>query len=156
MTWPSCDPTSATPYPFKKNEASGTGSIPIIKAVAYVARTQIKMLNDMFCGWRVPCLGVTIVGKLDWAERFSLFISDLQVLMLLFHAIVAIYRQYRAIPCTPTLSCILEESDGKDRKMIYPAFLTALVLWGYLEWWLSLCQVATSLDSTDYPVTPLQ
>lgn len=47
-----------------KNGVGGTDSIPIVKAVACVARTQSKMLNDVFCGWRVPCLGVTVVGKL--------------------------------------------------------------------------------------------
>lgn len=52
---------SAVPVVEVKNEVSDTGSIPIVKAVACMAQTQSKMLNDVFCGWRVPCLGVIIV-----------------------------------------------------------------------------------------------
>jgi len=47
-----------------------------------------------------------------------------------FHAIVAIHHQYRVIALTPALSCILGASDGRGRKMVYSAFLAALVLLG--------------------------
>ena len=47
-----------------KNEIHGISSMPHIEATAYAAQTHKNVLPDVFRGWRVPCLGLTIVGEL--------------------------------------------------------------------------------------------
>lgn len=47
-----------------KNELTGISSFPHIQAAAYVARLHVKMATpNLFEQWRLPCLGITIVGK---------------------------------------------------------------------------------------------
>jgi hypothetical protein len=51
-----------------KNESAEISAIPIVKLTAYVAqsyRQAIVECGALFAGWNVPCLGITIVGKLN-------------------------------------------------------------------------------------------
>ncbi|EGO20156.1 hypothetical protein SERLADRAFT_417942 [Serpula lacrymans var. lacrymans S7.9] len=71
--------------------------------------------QNVFRGWRVPCLGLTIVGCDET-----------------FYAIIALDHQYRAAPLTSTLSCLPSANDGGDRKALYAAFTAASVVLAYI------------------------
>ena len=47
-----------------ENEIHGISSIPHIEVTAYTAQTHRTVIPAVFRGWRVPCLGLTIVGEL--------------------------------------------------------------------------------------------
>ncbi|KAG5637635.1 hypothetical protein H0H81_003860 [Sphagnurus paluster] len=94
-------------------------SIPVVEATAYVAQTHVTRMEPyaaVFNGWRVPCLGLTVVG------------SDVT-----FYAIITIGHQYRVVPLTSTLSCLPEANDGEDRKKLYSAFAAASVLLTFIQ-----------------------
>jgi len=46
-----------------KNEIHGIPSIPHVEAAPYAAQTHRTVIPAVFRGWRVPCLGITIVGE---------------------------------------------------------------------------------------------
>ena len=46
-----------------KNEIHSISSVPYVEATAYAAQTHTAVIPALFRGWRVPCLGLTIVGK---------------------------------------------------------------------------------------------
>lgn len=94
-----------------KNSIAGINSLPTVELTGYVARLDSKMDQQIYEGWRVPCLGLTIVG------------CDIT-----FYAIIAIDHRFRIIPLTPTFSCIASASDGRDRTCLYSAFLASSVL----------------------------
>ena len=53
-----------------KNRSTGTTSLPQIELVCYVARLDARGMDDdirrqLYLQWRVPCLGLTIVGELN-------------------------------------------------------------------------------------------
>jgi len=48
-----------------KNSIAGISSLPAVELVGYVARLNSRMDQQLYEGWRVPCLGLTIIGKLD-------------------------------------------------------------------------------------------
>jgi len=47
-----------------KNEIHGISLVPYVEATAYAVQTHTAMIPALFQGWRLPCLGLTIVGKL--------------------------------------------------------------------------------------------
>jgi hypothetical protein len=60
-----------------KNELVDINSIPVVELTSYVAHSHAQAMKHhqgLYLGWRVPCLGLTIVGKLDISE--SLVESD--------------------------------------------------------------------------------
>ncbi|KAF8330667.1 hypothetical protein F5887DRAFT_1287113 [Amanita rubescens] len=97
-----------------KNKITGIGAIPQVELTCYVVRLNAMRMDDdreLYLRWRVPCLGLTIIGcKLE------------------FYAIVAIDHRFRLVSLTPTLSCIQSASDGRDRASLYLAFTAASVL----------------------------
>lgn len=59
-----------------KNEAVDISSIPEVELASYVAHSHgcvIQRNKELYMRWRVPCLGLTIVGKLDisWSSDES-------------------------------------------------------------------------------------
>ena len=46
-----------------KNEIQCISSVPYVEATAYAALTHTAVIPALFRGWRVPCLGLTIVGE---------------------------------------------------------------------------------------------
>jgi len=46
-----------------KNEIHGISSVPYVEATVYAVQTHIAVILALFQGWRVPCLGLTIVGE---------------------------------------------------------------------------------------------
>jgi len=113
-----------------KNELCDITSMPMVELTGYVAHLQSQaMLRDRYAGSHVPCLGLTVVGKLN--------ISDLQTSLtwvyiisgpyITFYAIIFL-GQWRVVSLTPTLSCIASASDGGDRKTLFAAFSAALDL----------------------------
>ncbi|KDR69821.1 hypothetical protein GALMADRAFT_76982 [Galerina marginata CBS 339.88] len=97
-----------------KNRSAGINAIPEVELTGYVAHshaTGMEEHQDLFERWRVPSLGLTVVGP------------DLR-----FYGIIAIDHQYRLVNLTPNLSCIPSASDGRDRKALYKAFSAASVL----------------------------
>jgi hypothetical protein len=48
-----------------KNNLTGIKADPCVEAVAYVTHLHMAMEknDDLFRGWRLPCLGITIVGE---------------------------------------------------------------------------------------------
>ncbi|TEB27973.1 hypothetical protein FA13DRAFT_1736172 [Coprinellus micaceus] len=93
-----------------KNELAEISSIPHVEAVAYVAHahTRVDGAKHLFEGWRVPCLGITIVG-----------------FEVRFYAIIVLGLQYRVVSLTPALSCLQSASSGKEREALYSAFAAA-------------------------------
>ncbi|KIL58378.1 hypothetical protein M378DRAFT_181285 [Amanita muscaria Koide BX008] len=69
------------------------------------------MDEELYLRWRVPFVGLTIVGC-----------------NITFYAIIAIDHRFRIVSLTPGLSCIPSASDGRDRTLLYSAFTAALVL----------------------------
>jgi hypothetical protein len=50
-----------------KSELVDISSIPAVELTSYVARSHAQSrirFKELYSGWRVPCLGMTIVGKL--------------------------------------------------------------------------------------------
>jgi len=96
-----------------KNELCGSGGIPIVELTSYVAhshKSAMKNFEEVFRSWRVPCLGLTVVGP-----------------CVTFYAVVFV-MQWRVIPLTPTLSCVATACEGADRRNLYAAFWGALRL----------------------------
>jgi hypothetical protein len=61
-----------------KNWSTGISALPQIELVCYVARLNATGMNDearrqLFLRWRVPCVGLTIVGELD-ASAFHVYL----------------------------------------------------------------------------------
>ena len=61
-----------------KNWSMGISALPQIELVCYVARLNATGMNDearrqLFLWWRVPCVGLTIVGELD-ASAFHVYL----------------------------------------------------------------------------------
>jgi hypothetical protein len=85
--------------------------------------------GTLFKGWSVPCLGMTIVGKLNISG--SLDESDTVFIMpgpyITFHGVILL-GHLRTVSLTPALSCIASGSEGKDRTALYAAFSGALDL----------------------------
>ncbi|KAI9453761.1 hypothetical protein F5148DRAFT_458139 [Russula earlei] len=78
--------------------------------------------GNVFLGWRVPCLGLTIVGKLNIS--WSSYESDMG-----YEAHMIIYLDlWRIVSLTPGLSCISSACERNDRKRLCAAFSGALVL----------------------------
>ncbi|KAJ3500012.1 hypothetical protein NLJ89_g9980 [Agrocybe chaxingu] len=97
-----------------KNRVARINAIPEVEPVGYVARSHVKGMEEMrelFERWRVPCLGLTVVG------------SDVK-----FYAVIVLDSRYRLVSLTPALSCIRSASDGHDRTALYAAFTAASVL----------------------------
>jgi hypothetical protein len=109
-----------------KNSITGISSLPTVELTGYVAHLDSRMDQQTYEGWRVPCLGLTIVGKLD-ISAFHLY-SDFLGCDITFYAIVAIDHRFRIIALTPTFSCIASASDGRDRTCLYSAFAASSVL----------------------------
>jgi hypothetical protein len=52
-----------------KNGITGISAIPQVELVCYIARLNAVMdsteARQLYLGWRVPCVGLTIIGELD-------------------------------------------------------------------------------------------
>ena len=60
-----------------KDELVDTKSFPAVELAGYAARSAINKKNsekgkEVFLGWRVRCLGLTIVGKLTLQFRMNM------------------------------------------------------------------------------------
>jgi RIO1 family len=117
-----------------KNELVDIGSMPIIELTSYVAHSHkqaMERFREVFSGWRVPCLGLTIVGKPNIFGSLDESDSDVMYIIpgpyVTFYAITFLH-QWRVVSLTPTLSCIASACEGDDRKALYAAFSGALVL----------------------------
>ena len=107
-----------------KNSITGINSLPTVELTGYVARLDSRMDQQIYEGWRVPYLGLTIVGKLN-ISAFHLY-SDFLGCDITFYAIIA--HRFRIIALTPTFSCIASASDGRDCIHLYSAFAASSVL----------------------------
>lgn len=114
-----------------KNSIAGINSLPTVELTGYVARLVSRMDQQIYEGWRVPCLGLTIVG------------CDIT-----FYAIIAIDHRFRIIALTPTFSCIASASDGRDRTCLYSAFVASSVLQA------CLIQDATTISRNPAAIIP--
>ncbi|KAF8954989.1 hypothetical protein BDZ97DRAFT_1861950 [Flammula alnicola] len=97
-----------------KNRSAGNNAIAEVELTGYVAHlhaTGMEEHQDIFEGWRVPSLGLTVVD------------ADVR-----FYALVAVDHQYRLVNLTSCLSCVPSASDGHDRKALHRAFAAASVL----------------------------
>ncbi|KAF8227067.1 hypothetical protein L208DRAFT_1405999 [Tricholoma matsutake] len=103
-----------------KNRITGISAIPQVELACYVARLNAMMNlteahRQLYLGWRVPCVGLTIVGY-----------------ELAFYAIVAIDHRFKLVTLTPTFSCLQTACDGRDRRSLYSAFTAASVLQAHI------------------------
>ncbi|KAI5990776.1 hypothetical protein EDD15DRAFT_2451121 [Pisolithus albus] len=71
----------------------------------------MEVHRELYLGWRVPCLGLIIVGH-----------------MLQFYAVIAVDHRFKLVSLTSMYSCIETAFDGRDRKSLYLAFTAASVL----------------------------
>lgn len=102
--------TSAIVVEFKNSPAE-ISALPQVQVVGHVAHLDVALEKEAYLQWRVPCLGLTIVG------------CDIT-----FYAVLAIDHQIRLVSLTPTISCVQSAFDGRDRKSLYLAFAAASVL----------------------------
>ncbi|KAI9507750.1 hypothetical protein F5148DRAFT_75512 [Russula earlei] len=96
-----------------KNEFIDFTEVPYVELTAYVAQSHAQAIErhrEVFNGWRVPCLGLTVLGP-----------------YVTFYAIVFL-RQWHVVSLTPGLSCVESACDGKDRRRLLVAFFGALAL----------------------------
>src|SRR5712672_4290034 len=57
-----------------KNDLSGVNTIPVVELTCYVAHSHASAMEcnkNAFRNWRVPCLGITVVGKLSIPSQKS-------------------------------------------------------------------------------------
>ncbi|KAI6006859.1 hypothetical protein EDD15DRAFT_2514757 [Pisolithus albus] len=95
-----------------RNSLAGIDAIPEVELTGYVAHLNVKGIHrKLYLGWRVPCLGLIIVGH-----------------MLQFYAVIAVDRRFKLVSLTSMYSCIETAFDGRDRKSLYLAFTAASVL----------------------------
>jgi len=119
-------------YAFK-NWSTGISAIPEVELVGHFAHSfaqGVGMYSRKLDGWRVPGLGVTIVGMsrmlVDWpsyADYSRRLGPDVK-----FYAMLSLDTQFRLVSLTPALSCIRSASEGRDRDALYRAFTAASVL----------------------------
>ncbi|KAH9049253.1 hypothetical protein EDB83DRAFT_2631667 [Lactarius deliciosus] len=101
-----------------KNEPADNSSMAMVELAGYVARSHKESFDrykDLFEGWNVPCLGMTVVGP---------FIT--------FYGIVFLSRQWHIAALTPTLSCVASACEGRDRKALCAAFRSASILLNHI------------------------
>ncbi|KAJ2936627.1 hypothetical protein H1R20_g456, partial [Candolleomyces eurysporus] len=82
-----------------------------IRLASYGAHFHILVddkARELFERWRVPYLGITIVGP-----------------YVTFYGVILLGHQYRLVHLTPGLSCDESSTDGRDRKALYAAFVAA-------------------------------
>ncbi|KAH8977111.1 hypothetical protein EDB86DRAFT_2863378 [Lactarius hatsudake] len=99
-----------------KNEPADNGSMAMVELAGYVARSHkgsFDQYKDLFEGWNVPCLGMTVVGP---------FITFYGIMFL------SRRRQWHIAALTPTLSCVASACEGRDRKVLCAAFRSASIL----------------------------
>ena len=108
--------------------------IPAVELTAYAAHSHKGAMNHddsqaVFKGWRVPCLGLTVVGKLNTSGSLDEF--DMMYIIpgpyITFYAMILL-GQCCIVSLTSTLSCIASACEGNDRKALYAAFDGALDL----------------------------
>ncbi|KAH9000546.1 hypothetical protein EDB86DRAFT_518108 [Lactarius hatsudake] len=104
------DGTSSIVVEFK-NSNTEISAVPQVKVAGFVAHLNAALKKEAYLQWRVPCLGLTIVG------------CDIT-----FYAVLAVDHQIRLVSLTPTLSCVRSASNGRDSKSLYLAFAAASVL----------------------------
>ena len=116
-----------------KNELVDIHSIPVVELTSYAAHSHAEAMGSpigraLFQGWRVPCLGLTVVGKFNISgpsdESDMIYIPGPYIT---FYAMIFL-GQWRVVSLTPTLSCITSSCEGDDRKALYAAFSGALEL----------------------------
>ncbi|KAH8990741.1 hypothetical protein EDB92DRAFT_1862947 [Lactarius akahatsu] len=100
------DGTSSIVVEFK-NSPTEISTVPRVQVAGFVAHLNAAA----YLQWRVPRLGLTIIG------------CDIT-----FYAVLVVDHQIRLVSLTPTLSCVQSASDGRDRKSLYLAFAAASVL----------------------------
>ncbi|KAI5994697.1 hypothetical protein EDD15DRAFT_2165643 [Pisolithus albus] len=97
-----------------KNRITGISAIPEVELTSYVARLNLRGMEvhrKLHLGWRVPYLGLIIVGH-----------------MLQFYAVIAVDHRFKLVSLTSMYSCIQTAFEGRDRKLLYLAFTAASVL----------------------------
>ena len=63
-----------------RNKIAGINAIPQVELACYVARlNSTKVDEQLYLGWRIPCLGLTIVGELDIDILISQSFEDLDI-----------------------------------------------------------------------------
>jgi hypothetical protein len=111
-----------------KNELAGISSIPHVEVVAYAAHAHARIdgTQRLLEGWRVPCLGITIVGECSRCQPQSrVQRSTPSGFEVRFYAIILLGHQYRVVSLTPGFSCLQSASSGKEREALYSAFAAA-------------------------------
>lgn len=63
-----------------RNKIAGINAIPQVELACHVARlNSTKVDEQLYLGWRIPCLGLTIVGELDIDILISRSFEDLDI-----------------------------------------------------------------------------
>ncbi|KAH8990753.1 hypothetical protein EDB92DRAFT_1996290 [Lactarius akahatsu] len=89
-----------------KNSPTEVSAVPQVQVAGFVAHLNAALKKEAYLQWRVPCLGLTIVG------------CDIT-----FYAVLAVDHQIRLVSLTPTLSCVQSASDGRDPASVLQAQL---------------------------------
>ncbi len=93
-------------------------------------------MKETYLRWKVPCLGLRIVGEQDTLvfQGYSRLFDDRICLDcdITFYALLAVDHRIMLVSLTPTLSCIQSASDSRDRKSLYLALTAASVLQAHI------------------------
>ena len=120
-----------------RNELVDISSMAMVELTAYAAHSHMQAMEhsrEVFSSWRVPCLGLAVVGKLNISGLS--YESDMMYIIpgphVTFYAII-FHHQWRVVSLTPTLLCITSACEGDDQKGLYAAFSGALDLLGRID-----------------------
>jgi hypothetical protein len=119
-----------------KNESCDIEIMPHIELTNHVARSFNEAIRqgrnrELFQAWKVPCLGITVVGGWVVFGHSTRLISFCNTpgFEVTFYAVVFLgQNQYRIPNLTPGLPCRSSAEDGVGRRTLYSAFMAATVL----------------------------
>ncbi|KAI0036087.1 hypothetical protein K488DRAFT_42040, partial [Vararia minispora EC-137] len=103
---------AATVVKFQK-ELTGNDTLPEVEVTCSVAQLNVsaKKMGLLFNSWRVPCLGITVVGP-----------------QVTFYGVLSLGHRYRLVSLTPTLSCLGSDLETNRYKSLIRSFTAASVL----------------------------
>src|SRR5260370_41925021 len=117
-----------------KNKLTDITLIPAAQLTSSTAHSHQEAMDGhnglaLFWGWRVPCLGPTLIGKLNTSGSSDGF--DIMYIIpgpyITFYAIVFL-GQWHIISLTSMLSCLECACEGDNQKALYAALDGALDL----------------------------
>ena len=115
-----------------KNELSNISCEPSAELVSRVARSFKERLDGehraLFHGWRVPALGVTLIGEQVPSVPYLHHLTRFSGPFVQFFGIVMLAPQMRVVPLTPMLPLATPINDQRSRQTVFLASKAASIV----------------------------